>query len=109
MPTRDGCTHAVELATLTIDEATGLPFAKIYKPHEIDAGASPRISLTLPISLALPRFRRSVWLLAIRECALTRVSRAVCDSAREGGVGEEARGRGDAGYPLRRVRVRHEQ
>ncbi|GAA5890311.1 hypothetical protein JCM8208_002775 [Rhodotorula glutinis] len=27
----------LELATLTVDEATGLPFAKIYKPHEIDA------------------------------------------------------------------------
>ncbi|CDR49208.1 hypothetical protein NBRC10512_003303 [Rhodotorula toruloides] len=27
----------IELATLTIDESSGLPFAKIYKPHEIDA------------------------------------------------------------------------
>ncbi|GEM06568.1 20S proteasome subunit alpha 3 [Rhodotorula toruloides] len=27
----------IELATLTIDEASGLPFAKIYKAHEIDA------------------------------------------------------------------------
>ncbi|GAA5821267.1 hypothetical protein JCM3770_007389 [Rhodotorula araucariae] len=27
----------LELATLTVDEATGLPLAKIYKPHEIDA------------------------------------------------------------------------
>ncbi|NXD32738.1 PSA3 protein, partial [Spelaeornis formosus] len=27
----------LELATLTVDEATGLPFAKIFKPHEIDA------------------------------------------------------------------------
>ncbi|EGU13172.1 Proteasome subunit alpha type [Rhodotorula toruloides ATCC 204091] len=27
----------IELATLTIDETSGLPFAKIYKPHEIDA------------------------------------------------------------------------
>jgi 20S proteasome subunit alpha 3 len=27
----------VELATLTIDEATGLPFAHIFKPAEIDA------------------------------------------------------------------------
>lgn len=34
------CEHGrtVELATLTIDESSGLPFAKIYKPHEIDAG-----------------------------------------------------------------------
>lgn len=30
---------AVELATLTVDEETGLPFARIFKPHEIDAGA----------------------------------------------------------------------
>ncbi|BGP36893.1 Proteasome subunit alpha type-3 [Rhodotorula kratochvilovae] len=27
----------LELATLTVDEVTGLPVAKIYKPHEIDA------------------------------------------------------------------------
>ncbi|GAA5974050.1 hypothetical protein JCM11641_008234 [Rhodosporidiobolus odoratus] len=27
----------LELATLTVDEATGLPVAKIFKPHEIDA------------------------------------------------------------------------
>ncbi|GAA5862847.1 hypothetical protein JCM1840_002297 [Sporobolomyces johnsonii] len=27
----------LELATLTIDEETGLPYAKIFKPHEIDA------------------------------------------------------------------------
>ncbi|GAA6043135.1 hypothetical protein JCM8097_004334 [Rhodosporidiobolus ruineniae] len=27
----------LELATLTVDEATGLPLAKIFKPHEIDA------------------------------------------------------------------------
>lgn len=29
---------AVELATLTVDEETGLPICKIFKPHEIDAG-----------------------------------------------------------------------
>lgn len=33
-------TRAVELATLTVDEETGLPFARIFKPHEIDAGAA---------------------------------------------------------------------
>ncbi|GAA5890882.1 hypothetical protein JCM6882_008844 [Rhodosporidiobolus microsporus] len=27
----------LELATLTVDEKTGLPYAKIFKPHEIDA------------------------------------------------------------------------
>ncbi|CEQ42166.1 SPOSA6832_03962 [Sporobolomyces salmonicolor] len=27
----------LELATLTVDEETGLPYAKIFKPHEIDA------------------------------------------------------------------------
>lgn len=27
----------LELATLTVDEETGLPFARIFKPHEIDA------------------------------------------------------------------------
>ncbi|BGP12994.1 hypothetical protein JCM10213_007985 [Rhodosporidiobolus nylandii] len=27
----------LELATLTVDESTGLPYAKIFKPHEIDA------------------------------------------------------------------------
>jgi hypothetical protein len=36
----------VELATLTVDEETGLPFARIFKPHEIDAGAFSQLAVS---------------------------------------------------------------
>jgi len=66
------------LATLTVDEETGLPICKIFKPHEIDAGMS-RLLLILPCLY----FHRNSSLVVSTY------------SSREGRIGKETRGRSD--------------
>lgn len=78
----------VELATLTVDEETGLPFARIFKPHEIDAGAFCLRGLFLGL--------RDERVLTKRVCV---------DSSRARRIGQEAGRRSDPGDPLRRWRL----
>ena len=66
------------MATLTVDEETGLPICKIFKPHEIDAGMS-RLLLILPCLY----FHRNSSLVVSTY------------SSREGRIGKETRGRSD--------------